>query len=157
MVLPRTWGLQGSYFIPLRLQLLTRMIERELSREMQTSFQMSVAEWRILALTCTEGPISAADVAASYEADPGQISRAVAALIRGGHVKRERLSTDGNRRRITPTPGGREVFDAIHQKRRAYFKTIMRDLSDEDMSALDRMLGQIARRVDEERAAESGQ
>lgn len=157
MALPRSWDLGGNYFIPLRFQLLTRMIERELSRDMQAAFQISVAEWRILALTCTEGPISAADVAASYEADPGQISRAVAALVRGGHIRRERLSNSGNKKNITPTPHGRQVFEALHQKRQAYFGTIMRDLSEDDMAALDRMLGQIAHRVDEERAEESGQ
>jgi DNA-binding MarR family transcriptional regulator len=156
MTLPRSWTQSGGYFTPLRLQLLTRMIERELNRELHAAFQISVAEWRILALTCTSGPMNAADIAASFEADPGQISRAVAVLIRKGLIQRERQIGAGNNKKITPTPHGHEVFEGLHEKRQAYFRTIMRDLSADDTATLERILEMIALRVDEERSAPEG-
>jgi len=128
------------------------MIEREMTREMQSSFQISVAEWRILASICTSGPASAADVAASYEADPGQTSRAVADLMRTGLIERAKSAGGGKKRTISPTDRGREIFAEIHKRRQAYFGKVMRDLSSEDVAVLDSFLDLIARRVDEERA-----
>ena len=103
MSLPGTWSREGEYFIPLRLQLLTRMIERETARLMHDSFDLSVAEWRVLALICNTGPASAAEVSAAYEADPGQVSRAVASLIKARLVRRESDSTNRKTKKIIPS------------------------------------------------------
>ncbi|MEO6151634.1 MAG: MarR family transcriptional regulator [Croceibacterium sp.] len=129
------------------------MIEREANRELHAAFQIAVAEWRILALTCTSGPLTGADVAASFEADPGQVSRAVAALVRKGLVARERNVGAGNNKRITPTAKGQAAFDVLHEKRQVYFEAIFRDLSRDQLATFDRTLKVIALRVDEQRGA----
>jgi DNA-binding MarR family transcriptional regulator len=151
MTLPGTWSREGAYFIPLRLQLLTRMIERETARFMHAQFDLSVAEWRVLALVCNTGPASAAEVSAAYEADPGQVSRAVASLIKSRLVRREPDRPNRKIKKISPTPRGIEVFTALHGKRQAYFRTILGDFSSEELRAFDDMLGRIARRVDDQR------
>ena len=151
MSLPRTWSRQGEYFVPLRLQLLTRMIERETARLMQASFDLSVAEWRVLALICNTGPASAAEVSAAYEADPGQVSRAVASLIKAQLIERESDSANRKTKKIIPTARGKEVFDILRRKREAYYRVILQDLSSTDLKAFDDMLTRIARRVDEQR------
>ena len=151
MALPRTWSLPGDYYIPLRLQLLTRMIERELNRAMQASVNISVAEWRVLALTCTNGKSSAAEVIQAYEADRAQVSRAVASLLEAGLVERRAAAGNGRRKDITASPRGREVFETVHRMRQAYFAAILRDFGPEDLRSFDAMLGLIAQRVDEQR------
>ena len=108
---------------------------------------------RILAMICTTGPMNAADIASAYEADPGQISRAVAELLRKGMIKRERQIGGGNVKTINPTADGTRAFAMMHETRQAYFKSIMGGLSDEQLHEFDRILTHIAQRVDEERNA----
>jgi len=151
MSLPRTWGQPGDYYIPLRLSLLARMIEREMSRQMHSPYDLSVAEWRVLATTCSSGPATATDVAASFEADKGQVSRAVATLIEKGFIMR--AAGGGSRRMLSPTPRGREVFDELHARRQEYYRTIMADIPPEALRAFNDVLSQIARQVDENRKA----
>jgi DNA-binding MarR family transcriptional regulator len=148
MALPRTWSQGGDYYIPLRINLLTRMIEREMNRELQARYQLSVAEWRVLALTCTNGHASAADVAAAFEADPGQVSRAVAALLRTGLLERETLSGNRKKKALRPTDRGLEIFGVIHRKRQSYYRDILSALDPEELAAFDRALTAIATRVD---------
>jgi DNA-binding MarR family transcriptional regulator len=151
MSLPRTWSQPGAYYIPLRLSLLTRMIEREMNRQMHSPFELSVAEWRVLATTCSSGPASAADVAASFEADKGQVSRAVANLMKKGFIMREPGATGRKKMTLTPTPEGREAFELLHARRQEYYRAIMRDLPPDALKAFDEMLTLIASRVDEHR------
>jgi DNA-binding MarR family transcriptional regulator len=148
MALPRTWGQSGDYYIPLRINLLTRMIEREMNREMQAEYQLSVAEWRVLATTCTNGHASAVDVAASFEADPGQVSRAVAALLRAGLLERETQPGNRKKKHLRPTERGLEIFAVIHRKRQSYYRDILSALGPQELGAFDRALTAIAMRVD---------
>ena len=149
MSLPRTWNQPGEYYIPLRLSLLARMIEREMNRQMHSPYELSVAEWRVLALACSRGPVTAADVTASFEADKGQVSRAVASLIVKGFVMREPESGGRKKKTLTSTPKGREVFELLHARRQEYYRAITRDLPPDAVRAFDDMLTQIACRVDE--------
>ena len=80
MALPSLWGSE-EYFIPLRLMLLSRMIEREMARDLQ-AFNLTVADWRVLATTCSNGSSSAAEIRATFEADRAVISSPVARLLR---------------------------------------------------------------------------
>lgn len=153
MSLPRSWSQPGEYYIPLRLSLLARMIEREMNRQMHSPYELSVAEWRVLAMACSTGPVTAADVTASFEADKGQVSRAVATLIRRGFIMREAGASGRKKMTLTSTPPGREVFELLHARRQEYYRAIMCDLPPDALRAFDEMLSLIALRVDEHRRA----
>ena len=81
MSLSGTWLLSNQYFIPHRLMLLARMIDRETARDLQSDFNITAAEWRALAYTCTMGSSSAAEICVAFEVDRAEVSRAVARLL----------------------------------------------------------------------------
>lgn len=153
MSLPVTWSLLGEYFVPHRIQMLARMIDRETGRELQAHFNLSVADWRVLGLTNTFGSASAAEICAAFEIDRAEVSRAVARLNKAGLIKREPDPRHRSKKRITLTEKGQEIFNDAVKKREAYFSRILQDLSGDDMKALDTMLRSIALRVDEFRHA----
>src|SRR5215216_2608338 len=78
--LPRTWTLFGPEHLPYRLLLLARMIDRQASRKLQAEFNISLAEWRVLAFVGVSGSSTAATIGAQGRIDRAEISRAVAAL-----------------------------------------------------------------------------
>src|SRR5687768_10934785 len=80
MSLSRTWFFSNQYFIPHRLMLLARMVDRETARDLQGDFNISAAEWRSLAYICTMGSSTAAQICVAFEVDRAEVSRAVARL-----------------------------------------------------------------------------
>lgn len=154
MALPPTWG-TGEYFIPLRLLLLARMVERETARDLQVGFNLSVADWRVLALTCTIGAPSAAEIRSVFETDRAEVSRAVARLLKANLVQREPDSRHRQKMRIIPTDAGRDIFEGVRAMREAYFASILQDLTVEERGNFEAALKSIALRVDELRSGKS--
>ena len=152
MALPVTWSLLGEYFIPHRIQMLTRMIERETGRELQRHFNLSVADWRVLGLTNTFGSVSAADICSAFEIDRAEVSRAVARLVAADLIERDPDPAHRSKKRISPTEKGKALFQRAVKMREAYFAKIMQDLSAEEMDALEKALRAMALRVDEFRS-----
>lgn len=151
MSLSGTWFFSNQYFMPHRLMLLSRMIERETSRELQTDAGISAAEWRALAYICTMGSSSAAQICVAFEVDRAEVSRAVARLIEAQLIQREQARDQENRLTLTPTASGEALYRRIQAKRRDYFEWILQDLSQAERQTFDDVLGRIAVRVDERR------
>jgi DNA-binding MarR family transcriptional regulator len=153
MSLPATWSLLGEYFLPHRIQMLARMIDRETGRELQADFGLTVADWRVLGLTSNRGSANAAEICLAFEIDRAEVSRAVERLVKAGLIKREAYPGHRSKKKLSTTEKGQLVFEAAVKIREGYFAKIMQDLSTEDRQTLDRMLRSIAQRVDEFRQA----
>ena len=89
MSLPKMWSLFGADHLPYRLLLLARMIDRQASRQLQQEFDITLAEWRVLAFVCAAGPATASTVGHSGGIDRAEISRAVAKLEGKALVSRQ--------------------------------------------------------------------
>ena len=150
MALLPVWNRGGDYFIPFRLLLLARMIERETSRDL-ASFGVTVAEWRVLSQCCSMGSSSAAEICTAFEADRAEVSRAVAGLLKEGLIQREPDSNHRQKMRITPTEAGWKIFRGVRDMRDAYFSEILQDLSPEEREIFNGAMHRIALRVDERR------
>ena len=152
MTLSTTWHMAGQYFIPHRLMLLARMIDRETARDLHRESGLTAAEWRALAYICTMGSSSAAQIRLAFEVDRAEVSRAVNRLHEAELIERGEARDPDNRLVLTPTARGRELFERTRAKRRDYFELVLQDLSTDERQAFDEVLGKIAARVDELRS-----
>lgn len=151
MSLSSTWFMSNQYFIPHRLMLLARMIDRETARDLHRDFALTAAEWRALGFICTMGSSSAAQICIAFEVDRAEVSRAVARLLEAGLIQRGEARDHDNRLVLTPTQRGENLHDRVKAKRREYFDWILQDLDSDERDALDSVLGKIADRVDQRR------
>ena len=143
--------MSNQYFIPHRMMLLARMIDRETARDLHRDFNITAAEWRALGYICTTGSSSAAQICVAFEVDRAEVSRAVARLLEANLIQRGQARDPENRLVLTPTPQGEDLHDRIKAKRREYFDWILQDLESSERDALDAVLGKIAKRVDQRR------
>jgi DNA-binding MarR family transcriptional regulator len=145
--LPRIWHLFGEDGIGQRLLLLAKMIERETTRHLQGEFELSLAQWRVLAFICMSGPSTASFIGEAAEVDQAEISRAVKGLGERGWIVREFVPGSRKSMTIAPTEEGRRRFEAIRRQRRAYFDRITasldRPLKREVSRSLDLMAGEV--------------
>jgi DNA-binding MarR family transcriptional regulator len=151
MSLPPTWSNTGEYYIPYRLLLLARMIERDTTRHLQSECNLSAAEWQVLALACTYSNASAADVSAAFGTDSAQVSRTVARLIKAGIIERDYDRGNRKQKKLTATEEGTTLFERARAHRQEYYAWILQDLHPDERQTFDKALKMIALRVDEYR------
>jgi DNA-binding MarR family transcriptional regulator len=150
--LPLVWGLMGEEGLAQRLLVLAKMIDRVTSRQLQAEFGVSVAQWRVLAFVCISGPATAAFIGEAAEVDQAEISRAVKALAERAIISRDFEPGSRKTMVIAPTQQGRELFEQVRARRRAYFARITGGLDGGERSELNRMLEVLGRSVVAERA-----
>ncbi len=100
-------------FLPYRLSVLANRVSRALAAQYRDRFGLSIPEWRVLAVLGRDGRLSAVEIAARTSMDKVKVSRAIAALLHKGLVRRQRDPHDRRVTRIEATPRGREVYGAI--------------------------------------------
>lgn len=147
MTLPPTWNLFDGDHLPHRILLLARMLDRETARHLQEQFELSLAEWRVLAFVCSVGPSSAADIGSAFESDRAEVSRAVARLEARNYISREVASDNRKKLIVNVTDEGRKTFETARVTRQQYFHTIMQDLDGDQIQVLNQSLQAIAQRV----------
>ena len=140
MAIPRIWHLFGDDHLPYRLLLLARMIDYETQRSLSQNFDLSLAEWRLLAIATSIGPCTASEVGRAGGIDRAEISRALRSLEPRGLLTREPDPEHGKRLIITPTAEGRDLAAKVKSERRKFFETVMHGLSAEERREIDRQL-----------------
>lgn len=100
-------------FLPYRLSVLAYRVSRALAAQYRDRFGLSIPEWRVLAVLGRDSRLSAVEMAARTRMDKVKVSRAIAALLRKGLVRRQRDPADRRVTRIEATARGREVYGAI--------------------------------------------
>lgn len=145
--LPFIWHMFGNEGLPQRFLLLAKMIERVTSRNLQDEFDMSVAQWRVLAFVCMSGPATASFIGEAAEADQAEISRAVKALISRGFVTREFQPGSRKTLIVAPTSNGMQQFQVVRKWRQAYFARVMGTLDADRKQAFNSILIDIANGV----------
>jgi DNA-binding MarR family transcriptional regulator len=145
-------GIEG---LPQRLLVLAKMIERVTSRQLQAEFGLSLAQWRVLAFICISGPATASFIGEAAEVDQAEISRAVKTLAERTLVSRDFQPGSRKTMVIAPTEQGRQLFEQVRARRRAYFSRITDGLDPLEKAEFDRMLTILGERVVAERNAET--
>ena len=142
--LPRTWTMFGPDHLPYRLLLLARMIDRQASRKLQADFNISLAEWRVLAFIGVSGPSTAATIGTHGRIDRAEISRAVAALENKGFATREPHPTNRRKLIIKPTQRGEALFEEVRHERQSFFQSMLATIPPADGEVVERSLKAMA-------------
>jgi len=88
------WRVGGSDYLPYRITLLSKLLDRCTTRLLQESSGLSVAEWRVLAQLAIASPASVRQLAEQAWVDRAEVSRAAASLERRGLVERRENGRD---------------------------------------------------------------
>ena len=139
------WSLCGADYLPYRISLLARLLDRRTTRMLAQEFRMSVAEWRVLAQLAMSSPSSVRDLAEQAWVDRAEVSRASASLVRRGYVRR--LSNPEDRRGplLASTSAGNALFRRIRPRRAAFHRSLTARLGRSQLAALERALLALAR------------
>lgn len=133
-------------FLPYELSVTANRVSRLFARRYADAFGLSIPEWRCMAVIGRYTLISATAIAERTAMDKVKVSRAVAALLAKGLIRRSRHPGDRRLALLAFTARGRRIYEQIVPLARQTEAALMAVLGAEDRAALSAMLRRIAAR-----------
>src|SRR5262245_45074594 len=99
-------------FLPYRLSILSNRVSGAIAKRYAKAFNLTIPEWRIIAVLGRTPGLTAKEVAEATEMDKVAVSRAVARLVDARRVAAVSDKEDGRRQLLTLTNAGA----ALHAK-----------------------------------------
>ncbi len=130
-------------FLPYRLATLSNRISRTIARLYSERFDLSIPEWRCMAILAETPDISAREVAERGALDKVAVSRAVARLRAKGRLVRHIAPDDRRRSVLALSPAGKAIYREIAPLALAYEEALLRRLSLDERATLDRLLARL--------------
>jgi DNA-binding MarR family transcriptional regulator len=99
-------------FLPYRLSILSNRVSRAIAARYARTFNLTIPEWRIIAVLGRRPGLTAKEVAEATEMDKVAVSRAVAKLAAARRVSADVHDEDGRAQSLTLTAQG----EALHAR-----------------------------------------
>ena len=136
--------LELDRFLPYRLSVLSNRLSNAIARCYETRFQLSVTEWRVIAVLGRFPGLSANEVAERTAMDKVAVSRAVARLLESGRLQRDLHGADRRRSVLELSPAGYEIFRAVAPLALAYERALLEALEPEERDTLLALLDKLS-------------
>ncbi len=127
-------------FFPYRLSILATLASKALAHEYATKFDLSIPEWRIIAVLAQSRDVTANTLCARTLMDKVTVSRAVRRLEQARHIERKADVRDRRRNLLRLSASGRAVYRRIAPLARNYEAHVLAVLSEAERGQLDRLL-----------------
>ena len=134
-------------FLPYRLSILSNTVSGTVARVYDKRFNLSIPEWRVIAILGRFPGLSAVEVAERTLMDKVAVSRAVGKLIKNGRIDREFADADRRRSILNLSEEGRRVHDEIAPLALQFERDLLQGLSAEDVQRLDILMERLLARA----------
>jgi DNA-binding MarR family transcriptional regulator len=135
--------LKLEQFLPYRLSILSNKVSQSIAREYEQRFDLSVTEWRVMAVLARFDALSAREVAERTAMDKVAVSRALARLVASGRVTRRTHVGDKRRSVLRLSARGWKIHDAVAPLALAHERELLAHLSMAEREALSRILDKL--------------
>lgn len=136
--------LELERFLPYRLSILSNQVSQAIASEYQDQFDLSMTEWRVMAVLARFETLSAREVAEHTAMDKVAVSRALAKLVTAGRVDRQRHDADRRRSVLHLNEEGWRIHSAVAPVAREQEKQMLAALSEAEIDTLARILDKLA-------------
>lgn len=131
-------------FLPYQLSVAANRVSNRLARIYADRFDLTIPEWRVMAVLGRFPDLSAVEVAERTEMDKVRVSRAVARLLSAGRLERRIDPADRRRTELRLSEAGRAIYAEIVPLARGFERNVLAQLAPEELnalrSALDKLL-----------------
>lgn len=135
--------LELEHFLPYRLSILSNTISQGIADDYQKRYDLSMTEWRVMAVLARYEGLSARQVADRTAMDKVAVSRALARLVEAGRVSRHMDDNDKRRSVLDLTEEGWAIHEVVAPMARAREQEVLQKLSEEERHWLVRILDKL--------------
>jgi DNA-binding MarR family transcriptional regulator len=137
--MPAHKTLDLEHFLPYRLSVLSNTVSFAIAREYEQRFQLSITQWRVIAVLGRYDGSSAREVAERTATDKVAISRAVASLVQAGRVRRTRAPHDKRQSVLRLTAQGWKIYDEVAPRALEHERRLLAHLDSQEREWLERI------------------
>ncbi|MCH9696372.1 MAG: MarR family transcriptional regulator [Gammaproteobacteria bacterium] len=123
-------------FLPYRLAVLSNTVSTTVARAYDKRFNVSIPEWRVIAVLGRFPGLSAVEVAERTMMDKVAVSRAVTKLIKNGRIDREFADADKRRSILNLSEDGKQLHDEIAELALQFERDLLNGFSEEELQQL---------------------
>lgn len=134
-------------FLPYRLAVLSNTVSTTVARAYDKRFNVSIPEWRVIAVLGRFPGLSAVEVAGRTLMDKVAVSRAVTKLIKNGHVDREFADADKRRSILHLSEDGKRLHDEIAELALQFERDLLQGFRDEEIENLNSIMERLLARA----------
>jgi DNA-binding MarR family transcriptional regulator len=134
-------------FLPYRLAVAAHTVSRALSSIYAERFDLSIAEWRVIANLGRFGPLSAGEIAAKSNLDKPKVTRALKRLADTGQILRAIVQGDRRQSRISLSRKGQGTYRSIAGLAQRWEQHLLAALDADDRRRFDQSLRVIEARA----------
>ena len=134
-------------FLPYRLAVLSNTVSTTVARAYDKRFNVSIPEWRVIAILGRFPGLSAVEVAERTMMDKVAVSRAVTKLIKKGRVDRQFADADKRRSILNLSEDGRKLHDEIAELALAFERDLLEGLDEEELGQLNGIMERLLARA----------
>jgi DNA-binding MarR family transcriptional regulator len=131
-------------FMPYRLSVLTNRVSSAIARHYSERFNLSIPEWRVIAVLGQNPGLSAREVAGRTAMDKVQVSRAVSSLLAARRLTREAHASDGRVAHLSLSAKGRAIYEEVVPLALGLEKRLLSVLTAGERDMLDRLLTKLS-------------
>jgi DNA-binding MarR family transcriptional regulator len=135
--------LQLEHFLPYRLSILSNTISQAIADDYQSRYDISMTEWRVMAVLARFEGRSAREVAERTAMDKVAVSRALARLVEAGRVDRAIHDNDKRRSVLSLSAKGWAMHDEVAPMARVREREVLAKLDVEERAWLTRILDKL--------------
>ena len=134
-------------FLPYRLAVLSNTVSTTVARAYAKRFNVSIPEWRVIAVLGRFPGLSAVEVAERTLMDKVAVSRAVTKLIKNGRIDREFADADKRRSILNLSEDGKQLHDEIADLALQFERDLLQGFSKDEMDQLDTIMERLLARA----------
>ncbi|GAB3036802.1 MarR family transcriptional regulator [Bowmanella dokdonensis] len=139
----RSPPLKLQRFLPYRLSTLANKISQSLAEQYSKQFDLSIPEWRILAILGEEESLSAVEIVQRTAMDKVAVSRAVKKMLDKGRLIKAQDDKDNRRFALALSEAGRNLYSEVVPIAIAYEEKLIADLSAEQIEQMDSLFNHL--------------
>ncbi|MBL0163515.1 MAG: winged helix-turn-helix transcriptional regulator [Xanthomonadales bacterium] len=132
--------LELETFLPYRLSVLSNTLSQAIARVYDKRFDLSVTEWRAMAVLGYRADISAREVAERTAMDKVAVSRAVARMLKKGLIERGTARHDKRQSVLRLSVEGWRIYDQVAPLALEHEQRLLAHLDAEERQWLTRIL-----------------
>lgn len=140
-------------YLPCRLAEVSTTVLRSVASIFEDCYDMSIAEWKVMATVARHPRLSAVEVAQNAGLDTVAVSRAVTKLMDAGRICREFGKEDRRRSILELSEEGRKLYEQVTPMASRLEASLLEELSGDEIRVLETALKSLAAKSKEFAAA----
>ena len=144
-------------FLPYQLSVTASRVSRAFARRFTDKFDISIPEWRVLAVVGRFETASPSMVSERASMDKVKVSRAAATLVARGLLRQGQDPSDGRGRLLRLTRKGASTYTAMIPLARSMESDLANAMSRADWSALNKALARLNTHLEQTEAPDYAQ